>query len=68
MLQSRASASDSTGVDPSDVIELEAGFAPLEVALTQPTFLKSLLRRFSAREFMELFADGGNAALASIWR
>lgn len=68
MLQTLASASDSAGVDPSDVIELEAGFAPLEVALAQPTFLKYLLRRFSAREFTELFADGGNAALASILR
>lgn len=68
MLQTLVSLSDSSGVDPLDVIELEAGFAPLEAALTQPSFLKNLLRRFSARQFTELFADGGNVALATVLR
>ena len=56
------------GVSAADVVELEAGFAPLEAAFTAPSFCRRILGRLSAPEFRELYADGGTATIASIAR
>ena len=68
MLQRLASAPAAADVAPEQLVELEAGFAPLEAAFTQPTFLARLLRRLSAAAFTELFADGGGATLTAVLR
>ena len=68
MLQRLASNPLSAAVDPADLLELEAGFAPMEAAFTRPSFLARLLRRLSAAEFTDLFANGGGTTLTAVLR
>ncbi len=63
-----AADSDGYGVSAAKVVELEAGFAPLEAAFTAPSFCRRVMGRLSAPEFRELYADGGTATIASIAR
>ncbi len=68
MLQTMAADCDGFGVSAADVVDLEAGFAPLEAAFTAPAFCRRVLGRLGAPEFRELYADGGNATVAGIAR
>ncbi len=63
-----AADSDGFGVSAADVVELEAGFAPLEAAFTAPSFCRRVMGRLSAPEYRELYADGGTATIANIAR
>ena len=68
MLQTMAANVNGFGVSAANVVELEAGFAPLEAAFTAPAFCRRVLGRLSAPEFRALYADGGNMIMASVAR
>ena len=68
MLQTLARDTEGADIDPQDIVELEASLAPIESAFTQPAFLQRVLQRLSAPQFVDLYADGGTAALAGVLR